>query len=82
MDAHCLWINNCVGIGNYKYYVNLLVYSYLLAGATLFMMADSLITLLSVKNMAKNTWKEKQFWPAVVVCVITTYLAIYMFNHL
>ena len=82
MDAHCLWINNCVGIGNYKYYVNLLVYSYLLAGATLFMMADSLITLLSVKNMPKNTWKQKQFWPGVIVCVITVYLALYLFNHL
>jgi hypothetical protein len=30
MDHHCLWINNCIGFYNYKYFINMLIYVSLL----------------------------------------------------
>jgi len=82
MDAHCLWINNCVGLGNHKYYINFLVYSFLTAASTVFLMVDGLYCLLAVPNQAKTSWKNAHFWPAVAVCLLAAYLGFYFFNHL
>jgi len=82
MDVHCYWINNCVGLGNHKYYLNFLVHTFLLCAVTLLLLTDSLYTLLIVKGMARNTWNLKWFWPAVSGCLLTAYLSAYFMGHL
>lgn len=29
MDHHCMYINNCIGFGNYKVFMNLIIYGWL-----------------------------------------------------
>ena len=82
MDVHCYWINNCVGLGNHKYYLNFLIHACSLCAVTLLIMTDSLYTLLTVKGMARNTWNLKWFWPSVFGCLLTSYLAAYFMSHI
>ena len=47
MDHHCPWINNCVGFWNRKYFILLLIYTWL---TTIFVLASSAYDIyLSIK---------------------------------
>lgn len=76
MEAHCYWINNCVGAYNYKYFANFLIYSALTAGMTAFMQIDAVYCFLFA-DCAKTAWKKPAFWPCVAICIFTLWLSVY-----
>ncbi len=46
MDHHCPWINNCVGIGNQKFFIQFVCYVFLLSLFTLLLVGISTIACL------------------------------------
>jgi ABC-type Fe3+ transport system permease subunit len=82
MDAHCAWINNCVGINNYKYYVDLLVWAFFLSLSTLvIVVANGFGGVFFSKHLKLH--KKPYFWSRIILpSCVSGYLGGYFVYHL
>ena len=81
MDHHCIWVNNCIGAGNHKYYILTMIYTWLISLITLISGIVGLISVLQDLG-GVNFHGAASLWLAVKLCVIIfsfTYSILWLF---
>jgi hypothetical protein len=72
MDAHCPWINNCVGVSNHKFYLLFLLYTLISSVIVIGCVGDATYNILFVRNQARRAWFLPDFWLyfwSIVICL-------------
>lgn len=75
-----MWINNCVGWRNRKFYILFLLYSFLSSVVGVLIVLDAVYHFLLVRNMARRLWYMEYFWSMFYALMFALALASY-FGH-
>lgn len=75
-----MWINNCVGWRNRKFYILFLLYSFLSCVVGVLIVLDAVYHFLLVRNMARRLWLMEYFWSMFYALMLALALASY-FGH-
>ncbi len=81
MDAHCYWINNCVGVNNRKFYILFLFYTCLTSIMVVILGLDAIYCIMFQRNEARRAWKNDYFWYYFWAIVTMFGLGCYFMNQ-